>query len=278
MRVGLSSSPTEFTATYARFPQLGCCRVFGPAGAGIPGWGQPLMRALRNVRVLAWPSFKDWSGDQTAATALTRWCDSLPDDVAEVWLTYHHEPEGDLPPDVYRARWAVTAKTVRGHRNAARVRLVPIHSLWPAVHKVGDRYNKDWTKWVGVWQQWAPTGPDGAYLGDLMGWDCYVDTAAVRYPDPGRFFAVPVGAAGQAGVPLVVPELGTPLLPGDPGGVGRGLWIRDCLTYLREVGVLAVNWWQSTGTSGTDYRLRDAPSVEAWATGISMWRATTSSP
>lgn len=268
MRVGINATPVDIPATLLSFPAPASCRVFGGIGAGIPSWTGAAIMLLRKARVTPWVSFKDWPDDATAARAVTAWLSAMPADVPEVWLTYHHEPEGDLPSGLYRHNWTVFAQTVRAHPNAGRVRLVPIHTWYPARYKVGDRYSPDWTAWTGVWQQWAPTDAKGAYLGDYMGWDCYLPVNAPSYEPPARFFRNPVGAAWQAGVPLAVPELGALRLAADQTGTGRAGWITDCVGYLRSVGAVAVNWWHATGTSGADYRLTDAPSAHAWRAAI----------
>lgn len=272
LRVGLNIDPTQIPTTLPQYPGLYSCRVFGPGGRGIPGWSTPVLTALRVAKVVPWVSFKDWPGDAPAIAAVKVWCDTLPPDVSTAILTYHHEPEGDILPADYRARWVKVAATVRAHRNASKIKLVPIHTLYPSRHKLFDRYSPDWTKWTGVWQQWAPTDPAGRYVGDWMGWDCYQEITATAYEDPQTFFRVPAGAAYQLGVPLAIPELGAVPIAGDTNGTGRANWIASCLTQLRGMEAVAVNWWQSTGTNGLDYRLNDAASSSAWRTGISQNR------
>ncbi len=269
LRIGVNASPTELPAALADFPGLASCRVFGPPGSGIPSWTRnTAMAALRKAHVTAWVSFKDWTADDTATAAITAWLDAMPADVAEVWLTYHHEPEGDLASYEYRRRWNVLAKVVRAHRNAGRVRLVPIHTLYPSRFKIGDKYNTDWTKWIGAWQQWVPLDGKGRYVGDFMGWDCYQRVDATGYEDPDTFLRVPVGAAYITGVPLAVPELGALRTPTDIGGDGRAAWIDACLNHLRLHQAVAVNWWHGTGTGGHDYRLSDTASRAAWRAAV----------
>src|ERR1043165_4211786 len=203
LRIGVNASPAELVATIAAFPGMAFCRVFGTSGAGIPNWTRnAAMLNLRMAGVTPWVSFKDWASDSTALAVITAWLNAIPVNVPEAWLTYHHEPEGDIASREYRRRWVLLAKTVRAHPNGFKIKLVPIHTLYPARHKIGDRYNPDWTQWVGVWQQWAPTDPTGRYVGDYMGWDCYLETSATSYESPESFFRIPVGAAYTMGVPL----------------------------------------------------------------------------
>lgn len=265
----MNAAPAELAATLRDFPDIASCRVFAPAGSGMPSWTRGPVAVLRAAGVMPWPSFKDWPSDYAASTMVTAWLDAMPADVPCVWLTYHHEPECDgVSADEYRRRWLVLAKIARAHRFSPRVRLVPILSLYPAVHRAGDAYRRSWTAWEGVWQQWLATG-----AADMLGWDCYVDAASWAYPEPETFFRVPVGSAHAAGVPLVVPELGAVRVAGD-AGTGRAAWLSGALSYLARAGALAVNYWQATGTNGLDYRLHDTAGATAWRTGITAARAT----
>ena len=227
---------------------------------------------LRKAHITAWVSFKDWTTDAVASAAVNTWLEAIAPDVPEVWLTYHHEPEGDLASREYRRRWILLAKIVRGHRSGNRVKLVPIHTLYPARHKASDRFNPDWTQWAGIWQQWAPIDTTGRYVGDYMGWDCYLETTAKSYEPPESFFRIPIGAAYTLGVPLVIPELGALRLPTDPSGVGREIWMAACLAHLRAHHVGAVCWWHATGSAGQDYRLSDSASRLAWSEAVA-WGA-----
>lgn len=265
MRLGVNATPTELATTLATFPGIASCRVFAPVGAGIPSWTRnAAMRLLRERRITAWPSFKDWTTDDEATAMITAWLDSMPTDVPEVWLTYHHEPENNFAYSrEYRRRWILLARIVRAHRNGGRVKLVPIHTHYPSRHKIGDKYSEDWTKWAGVWQQWTPLNPDGSYVGDFMGWDCYLESTAKQYEDPQTFFRIPLSAAYSTGVPLVLPEWGALRIPTDTTGTGRADWMEAGANHLRVNGVELVNWWHATGTGGHDYRLDDA--------GIRLW-------
>jgi len=272
MKVGINASPAELAIALQTYPQVGTSRVFGAPGKGIPGWTSTAVNLLRKAGVIPWLSFKDWANDTTATAAINIWLDTMPTDVPQAWLTYHHEPEGDLLSREYRRRWTLLAKTVRYHDNAERVKLVPIHTLYPSRHKASDRYSTDWTDWIGVWQQWAPQDAAGRYIGDYIGWDCYLETTAAQYEPPEQFFAIPIGAAHQLGATLVVPELGSLRIGSDTTGAGRAAWITGCVDYLASRNVAAVNWWHSTGSAGQDYRLIDTASADAWKAALDRFR------
>lgn len=266
MHLGLNAEPTALSATIAAFPDMVSARVFAPPGAGIPAWTHPTVTLLTRAGVIPWISFKDWVGE----SAIRGWLDAMPATVTACWATYHHEPEGDLLSGEFRQHWREFHQIVRAHRNSSKIKLVPIHTLYPARHKVGDRWNTDWTKWTGVFQQWAPLDTKGRYVGDWMGWDCYLETTASVYEDPRSFFRIPVAAAAYYGVPLAIPELGALRISTDPYGTGRAAWITGCLGYLRAQGATAVNWWHATGSKGHNYRLTDKPSATAWRNAMTV--------
>lgn len=263
MRLGINVAPADLPDALTAFPGAYSVRVFGSPGKGIPAWTSPTITTLTRAGKVPWVSFKDWNSDSAATLAVKTWLDAMPAATPEAWLTYNHEPEGDLDSGEYRRRWVLLTRTVRRHTNAARIRLVPIHTLYPSRHKIGDTYNTDWTKWVGIWQQWAPF--DGTtYCGDFMGWDCYLETTAKTYEDPESFFRIPIGAAYTVNAPLVIPELGAIRTATDTTGIERAVWITRCLEYLQLNNTIAVNWWHSIGSAGQDYRLDDAASLAAW--------------
>lgn len=264
MRIGLTTGSKNLPDALAAYPSMQMCRVFGAAERGIPDWDGLSLTLLREARVTPWVSFKDWKSDSTAKAAINKWLDAMPPVFNEVWLTYHHEPEGDIISREFRRRWVLLGSWVRLHKFAERIRLVPVHTLYPSRHKIGDNYSTDWTQWIGVWQQWVPLDPRGRYVGDYMGWDCYLETTAAVYEAPESFFRVPVGACHQIGARLVVPELGALRVATDSMGTGRARWMTDCLLYLRHVQCQAVNWWNTIGSAGQDYKLTDAPSASVW--------------
>src|SRR5690348_10116108 len=112
LRIGVNASPAELVAAIATFPGMASCRVFGTTGAGIPNWTRnAAILNLRKAGVTPWVSFKDWASDTSALAAINAWLDAIPADVAEAWLSYHHEPEGDMASRDYRRRWVLLANT-----------------------------------------------------------------------------------------------------------------------------------------------------------------------
>jgi hypothetical protein len=235
MLVGVDTPGTAaaLTSHKSLFPGLtGPTRLFSKEGAGLPPWTGVL--ASVPATWIPHPSFKD----MPTKTAFLAWLSAAPSTWRQIWVTYHHEPEGDLDAATYRANWQLLWQWAAGHPRRSLFKLVPIHTLY-------------WSRHKGDWHQWWPG------VGDYMGWDCYDEQA--RYEDPASFFALPFSAAAEAGVPLIVSELGA-ILPLKADGTrdtsrspARAAWITACVAYLRRNGCRSVAWWCAPGTSATLY-------------------------
>lgn len=244
--VGTESGGQAITNHVKTFPAMKITRVFGPPGKGIPAWGGTTLQAVP-AGVIPHVSFKDWD-----MAAVLTWADAIPPGRAEVWLTYNHEPEGDMDPAVYRQRWVALADALAGHPARPRLRLVPIHTQY-------------WSRHKGQWTDWWPAGAGTDYIG----WDCYNEVGPDRYEDPATFVELPIRAAAQAGVPLVIPELGAVRTSTDPDGTGRAAWILAVADRLQAAGCRAASWWCAKGTNGLSYHLDTDPA------GVAAWRYIT---
>jgi hypothetical protein len=252
MLVGVNLPPANLATRLPRYPGAAVCRVFGAAGQGIPAWTDRRIHTLLAAGVIPHVSFKDWADDTHARAAVWAWLDGLPvptvhgRDVA--WLTYHHEPEGDLAAQEYRRRWFVLAEVLYAHPHGDAVRLVPIQTLqWTTNPAKG---NGD---------------PTIFYAGvGMPGMDCYADSWRATYPDPVRFVAPALRLAAASGGSLVVPELGAMRLVTDATGNGRADWIRAVCGLLIRGGCVAVSWWDTTDRKGKSFLLDDEPSYQAW--------------
>lgn len=240
--VGSESGGQAITNHAKLFPGMAITRVFASVGKGIPSWTGTTMSAVP-AGMIPHVSFKDWD-----PAAILTWLDAMPADRAEVWLTYNHEPEGDLDPALFRQRWVTLADLVSKHRNRPRVRAVPILTLYWARHK-------------GDWRTWWPG------VGDAIGWDSYNEVAPDRYEDPATFLDIPISSAAEVGLPLVVPELGAVKTTGDSNGAGRAAWITAVTDRLRSAGCRQVSWWCANGTNGLSYHLDQDPA------GLAAWRS-----
>jgi hypothetical protein len=264
LRVGLTVDAASLPATLSSFPAMHLSRIAGGSGKGIPGWKNPQVDLLTRAGKIPWISFRDWPSDTAALAMINTWLDQVPEDVPEVWLTYHPEPSPEtIDSRTFRLRWVRLATAVRAHRNRAAVRLIPVLSLNPVRHKLGDRFNADWTTWEGIWQPWAPTDSRGEFIGDAIGWSCFTDPAATRYEEPEPLLRTPIGAAMQLDRPLVIADLATQRIDGDELGTGRARWITDVVTYLRRYEATAVLWPHAV-IDDRDFRLTDTNSTLVW--------------
>jgi len=204
------------------FPGTRIMRVPGAVDA-LPGWHSPALAAVP-TGVVPHVLFRQFD-----LAAVLEWFDRMPAGRSLVWLTYHHDADSGLSPRLYRDRWRRLAQAVYGHRNRARVRLVPVFSLvW------ARRAGNDWRHW---WPE----------VGDYMGWNCYQEPWTNRYERPAELLRTAVKAAEQVEMPLVVPELGAIRMPSDPDGLNRAAWMRGCVEYLRTSGCRSVSWWCANG-------------------------------
>lgn len=249
MLVGVNPSPGPSASMAQRlamldqhvqlYPGVGYTRVF--SAAGVPPLGQQVMARAIGHGLLVHVSWKTHD-----VVAFQAWMDSLPAGLV-VWATLHHEPEGDLDPDLFRAQWQQLRRARDQHPKADQVVLVAIHTLY-------------WSRHRGDWHQWWPTMPDGSPCPDRMGWDCYND-AGKPYEDPAVLLALPIAAAREVGVPLVIPELGATLAAGG----GRAAWVQGCLQVLGAAGATAVSWWCGVGSNGLSYHLdQDQAALSVW--------------
>lgn len=250
MMVGLNVSATDYASHFTAFAHPALCRVFAPAGAGMPDWAGTAISTLPPT-VIPHVSFKDWRDDCSHVLA---WLDRIPASVPFAWVTYHHEPEGDpdFDPSEYRRRWGLLHQAVTAHRNGRRITLVPIQTLqWTTNTAAGKGRGDPFLWWAGV---------DTPFVG----MDCYVDSWATSYPDPQTFLAPLLRLSAGVGRPFVIPELGSVRLAGDTDGTRRAAWIRKVAAELRAHDCRAVSWWCATGANNRDFHLSDAPSHQAW--------------
>jgi len=242
MLVGVDNPSTS--PTVSQFPRMKITRVFGSPGKGIPGWSTSQMKVCVQLGVIPHVSFKD----TPTVAMVSGWMDGIPPGV-RAYLTFHHEPEGDLPPEVYAAGWTTLGQAVAAHPNRDRVTLVGVLGSYAELHGKGP------------WQTWW-TGVE-----QVMGWDMYVPVGSASYPTPATFFAPLITAAHGAGVPWMVPELGSPILAGDTGGARYAAWLTACVAYLRTAGCVAVSVWDTNGGNGVNYTLTGAP-LAAWQQAV----------
>lgn len=224
---------------------VGPTRIFASAGKGLPSWTSGTLGAVP-ASWIPHVSFKDFP----TQSAFTAWLTAMPTRWRECWITYHHEPEGDLPAATFKAQWQQLLAWAATHANRGRVKMIPILTWYAQVNK---GYH---------WQDFWPGA--GA---DAFGWDAYPAGKSNWLP-PDQLFALPLQACATAGVPLVVPELGVvvPSPPTPSDFQARALWITSSVDYLRTHGCRGVAWWCGTGSQGSFH-------LDADPAGLAAYRA-----
>lgn len=247
LRIGVNVTPAQYGTWYGRFPQPAFARVFTPTGKGLYGWATAAMRNLP-PGTIPHVSHKDRLDRGT----LNHFWDGLPD-TAELWHTYHHEPQGAGQPDLdaYAAYWRELRRARDAHPNRQRITLVMVHTLYAVRHKPID------------WRPWVEATLDAA---DVQGWDCYRDTAFDAYEPAAANLGLPADAAREYGCRWSVPELGSTLCTWDRDGAGRAGWYRDCVRFAAAHDCEAVGFWSASDQSGAlDYRPHDQATAAAWS-------------
>ncbi len=163
-----------------------------------------------------------------------------------VYLTWYHEPMGDVPPATYRATASRVSQIVAAHPNRK----------WVLGHgPIVTRY------WL-VEGRGNPT--DWGYPGMThYGVDSYSQDTGSYWP-ASRMFGTAFGKvrAAYPGIRLLVPEYGLVRTTADTTGTGRARAMTDHVTWLRQQpGVDAVAYWNNW----PQYRLADpSPEATAW--------------
>lgn len=214
-RVGMSTAPGGPTEKMlAAYPRVRYMRDFGKDGAD--GDKLPELPPHTAGKMVAAPAdcivHVSWKDD---VAELATWLNGLR---RPIYLTWHHEPMGDVAPATYRSTAARVAQIVAAH---PKRHLVLGHG--PIVTRYwldeGGGNPADW---------WYPGATH-------YGIDCYSrDTTA--YWSPARMFGTAF-AKVRTNVPkarLLVPEYGLMRTTADTTGAGRAKAIREHLAWLKQ--------------------------------------------
>ena len=237
---------SEWNAAMTTFPGARYWRDFGSDGPDadtlpeLPnmGAGKFLTAPAGSVPHVSWKDDVEQLGG---------WLDGVN---RSIYLTWYHEPMGDVTPTTYRATGARVSQIVAAHRNR---RFVLGHG--PVV----TRY------WL---DEGGGNPADWMYPGAThIGVDCYQDTpTASSYWAVSRMFGVAFGKIRTAfpGIRLWVPEYGITKLSTDSTGTGRAQAIRSQITWLKgQPDVDGVAYFHNQAQFAK-FALTDAPSQQAW--------------
>lgn len=226
LRFGMTGMPGQPTNTMlSAFGGIRYMRDFGKDGSDtdslpeLPAHGVGKMAAPDGCLLHV-----SWKDD---VENLAAWLDGL---TRPIYLTWWHEPHGDMSPDTYRRNTSRMVQILDAHPNR---RLVlhhgPIVTRWWLDQKGGDP--ADW------WYEGAT----------MYGVDCYND-ATSRYRPAVEMFGTAARIARERGVPWLVPEYGIERITSDTTGAGRAATIREHVSWLRgQRDCLAVGWWNIGG-------------------------------
>ncbi|MBM0228045.1 MULTISPECIES: hypothetical protein [Micromonospora] len=234
--VGMSAEKGARTQRIvADYPAIRYMRDFGSDTGDADALPElPPLTAGKFVDAPAAVMHVSWKDD---VEQLTTWLDGL---TRPIYLTWYHEPMGDVAPATYRATATRLAQIVAAH---PRRRYVLGHG--PIV----TRY----------WLDEGRGNPtDWGYPGMThYGVDCYSrDTST--YWTAARMFGVAFGKirAAYPGLRLLVPEYGLSRTTTDTTGAGRAQALRDHVTWLRQqADVDAVAYWNNWA----EFELPDPP-------------------
>lgn len=190
---------------------------------------------------------------------LRNWFRTAPTDTLTYW-SYMHEPEDDITSTSgmmqYRQAWARISRIEREveqetlNTNLRSTLILMCYTVNPAS-------GRNWTNY------YSP----GAI--DILGWDCY-NHGEKRgvYGNPTNLYSRAITVSRNAGIPWGMAEFGSRLATGDSTGSGRAAWLTTVSRYFYNEGALFASYFDTNG-AGSDYRLLDEPSRQAWFNVIS---------
>ncbi len=245
LRIGLHPTPGEYTRWLPKLPTPWFTRVFYPVGKGLPTWGGKAISELP-AQTIRHVSFKD----RVPPAAIVAFLDSIPADVPEVWLTWHHEGDinwaGDVPG--YTGYWKLLHDTVAGHPARPKVTLINVHTQYASRYK---RQEIDWRHFV------LPA------FADVDAWDCYRPQQPDVYEAPEALLGLPMAAMREFGVRVHITEYGTHPTSWDLDGTAQAQWYWESCAVMATAGVEAVGFWCNVD-GACEYRPIKAKVLEAW--------------
>lgn len=226
--LGMTAQPGDTVLTFSTFAHIGYFRDFGKDGSDPDTL--PELTAHGTGKLAQAPAgcvaHVSWKDD---VEALGPWLAAAPDD-RRYFLTWHHEPMGDVTPAAYRSNAGKIPQILAGHPKA---HLVLGHG--PVV----TRY------WL---EQAGNDAADWAYPGmTFFAGDCYNGSTST-YRNATQMFGSTATAARRFNVPWLVPEYGIERITSDTTGSGRAQIMRDHIAWARSQGdCLAIAWWNIGG-------------------------------
>jgi hypothetical protein len=224
------NTPQQLASELAMYPGLkGPTKLFWVPGAGLPTvTGKTAVVPTTAIPHLC---FKDFP-TQAQWLALL---DTMPGAWREVWLTWQQEGDRTLTPEVFTSGWGKLIAWAAGHPKRDRFRLVGDLTWYWEHFKDADHY-----------EYFIAAGLD------LLGVDCYPGGQS-GWMSPADLLAGPVAAARNAGLPLVIPEIGVIVSATASPAVlqARADWYSSLFVEADRQGVHALAIWSAPPTAQT---------------------------
>jgi hypothetical protein len=230
------------------YGHLGVVRMYFP---GLPASWSAIEHNVGSSRVVV--SFK---ADPRAVIAgrhdqqLRQWFAAAPRDRTTRW-SYWHEPEDDIERGhfaafQYRQAWQhINALAAAAHNRRLRSTLILMY----------------WTLEANSHRSWRDYYAGDSVI-DVLAFDSYnAGHQNDRYRAPREILGPASALAKRIDKPWGIAEYGSVVVAGD-SGPGRARWLRQSAAFAREHGARFMSYFDSD--VGTDYRLHDLPSRQAW--------------
>jgi len=241
--------PQALASSESRYGRLGVIRYFD--GNAPDDWSLYNSKFTDHTSIISFRIPPSTVNSGSADATLRTWFRNAPTTRTTYW-TYMHEPEDEIPRSysalAYRTAWQRVADIAAANAPDTMVAtfILQCYTVNPASHR--------------TWTDYYP----GAQYVDVLGWDCY-NHGEKRgvYGEPATLYSRAIDVSRQAGKPWGMAEIGSKLATGDTTGSGRAAWLRKAAVYLHNEGAQFVSYFDTNG-AGTDYRLLDEPSRQAW--------------
>lgn len=216
-------------------------RDFGVASDGRQGWDLSAPNSRRSL--FAEANGVELHYSHKGITELARiqaWANSTTlDSNIPFQYTPHHEPMGDLTPEVYVAQAAAAVNAVKQGLGKAGAGLMRYNGPILTRYWMAHNPMTEWAKW---WYKGATAFYADSYMGK------YYPTGLNPYPGPEYMFGDIAKFARTLGVPWGVPELGGERAATDTSGRLRAAWITTLGAWLLEQpDFIGFGWWNIGG-------------------------------
>lgn len=202
-RSGVSSGPgSDFANDIAWFPGARVGATYSQAGEGMLGWTSPWVAPM----VAAGYRISFSAKDYTNISALKAQWDAMPSprpgmgiDPYE-YILFHecNRPSGGPILATWRTAFAAAVVARNAHPNAARIKLGPNFTWWPAAVAGANPEGIPWRSFIGT----------GNLRPDFLSWDQYWAAGMGTIDTADEFTALPWQSGQEFGLPVSIREFG----------------------------------------------------------------------